>query len=428
MSSTDDVSRTVVEAALDRLLSSGTLRGSVGLRRFLEYVVRHALAGDKDRVKEYTIGVEVFDRGAGFDPRCDSIVRVEAHKLRGKLDEYYRDEGARDIVAISIPKGGYRPSFRMQGAEPEAILDDPENLCCQADSLICQRTPAAIARARRHLDAAVDRWPMRPDLRIALASATLAALETELISPGEGVPMLQSAARDALRLDPTRSDAHFYECVADVRRPNKSGVVAAARAALAFAPQSPSAHFWMANMLAANCRIEDALAHLELAVRLRPYSLFFQTWRAVALFCTGQRERAAHHLRGILAFEPRDYLANYWLGLLSALSGGFDEARTAARRAYDTSGGSQAYAGLGFVEARAGHKQAAERILDALDATARTQYVARSGLATIHLALGQLDIAATQLRLAEAEGDWQLGWAGWDPRWGTVRDKLAAFG
>ena len=68
-----------VEAALERVLSSAAFGRSPGLRRFLEFVVRQSVAGEDDRIKEYTIGVEVFARGPRFDPRCDAIVRVEAY-------------------------------------------------------------------------------------------------------------------------------------------------------------------------------------------------------------------------------------------------------------------------------------------------------------------------------------------------------------
>ena len=63
-----EVPVSVVETALARVLPNRALRGSPRLRRFLASVVRHALAGEEDRVKEYTIGVEVFDRGPRFDP------------------------------------------------------------------------------------------------------------------------------------------------------------------------------------------------------------------------------------------------------------------------------------------------------------------------------------------------------------------------
>jgi tetratricopeptide (TPR) repeat protein len=366
-------------------------------------------------------------RSGGFDPRCDAIVRVEALKLREKLHDSYRTEGATDLVVISIPKGAYRAVFQVNEAPPGCILDDPDNLCCQADSLLLQGTTDAIARTRRHLHAAIERWPTHPGLHVTLAAATLAALESELISPDEGVPLLRRSAREALRLDAGRTDARFYERIAEIRRPDKTAALSGAHDALQFAPASPSAQFWMGSTLAADCRMGDALVYLHRAVSLRRDALFFQTWRAVALFCAGQREASLRHLHGILAFEPHDYLANYWLGLLCAHSARYDEAHDAAARAYDVSGGAQPLAALGFVEGRAGHIEAAESILQTLTEMANTRYVAHSGLGSIHIALGNLDLAATELRLAQAEGDWELGWARPDPRWEPVRGRLAGF-
>jgi Flp pilus assembly protein TadD len=91
------------------------------------------------------------------------------------------------------------------------------------------------------------------------------------------------------------------------------------------------------------------------------------------------------------------------------------------------SGCNQALGHLGFVEAQAGHVEAAVAILEKLAHIARTEYVARSWLGAIHLALGRLDRAATELRRACAEGDWELGWAASDPRWDPLRGKLPGF-
>ena len=77
----------VIEVTLEKLLSSAAFRGRPRLRRFLTHVIQHSLAGRADSPKEYTLGVEVFDRGARFDPRCDSIVRVEASNLRKTLHD-----------------------------------------------------------------------------------------------------------------------------------------------------------------------------------------------------------------------------------------------------------------------------------------------------------------------------------------------------
>ena len=79
------------------------------MSRFLKFVVEQTLAGEGERLKEYVIGVEVFDRDADYDPRLDAIVRVEAARLRTKLAEYYAGDGRSDAVVLSLPKGGYAP-------------------------------------------------------------------------------------------------------------------------------------------------------------------------------------------------------------------------------------------------------------------------------------------------------------------------------
>jgi hypothetical protein len=81
------------------------------LRRFLHFTVEQELKGEGDKLKEYQIGVEVFDRKESYDPRIDPIVRVEASRLRSKLKEYYSNEGREDPVLIEFPKGSYVPVF-----------------------------------------------------------------------------------------------------------------------------------------------------------------------------------------------------------------------------------------------------------------------------------------------------------------------------
>jgi TolB-like protein len=98
-----------VRLELDRVLASGIFANAGRMSRFLRFVVDKTLAGEAERLKEYVIGVEVFDRDESYDPRLDSIVRVEAARLRSKLAEYYAGEGRADTVVLSLPKGGYAP-------------------------------------------------------------------------------------------------------------------------------------------------------------------------------------------------------------------------------------------------------------------------------------------------------------------------------
>ena len=77
--------------------------------RFLRLTVERTLAGQAGELKEYLLGVEVFDRKESYDPRVDPIVRVEARRLRAKLKEYYEGDGSGDSVCIEFVSGGYAP-------------------------------------------------------------------------------------------------------------------------------------------------------------------------------------------------------------------------------------------------------------------------------------------------------------------------------
>jgi TolB-like protein len=102
-----------------RILESAPFAGSERMRRFLSFAVSETLAGRLTALKEYTIGVQVFDRPVSFDPGFDPIVRVEARRLREKLDVYYRSHGRNDDVIIELPKGAYAARFRRRDPAPK---------------------------------------------------------------------------------------------------------------------------------------------------------------------------------------------------------------------------------------------------------------------------------------------------------------------
>ncbi len=110
-----------VEAALERILASRTFRRSERHKDFLRHVVRAALDGRHDELKEVVIGIEVFRRDVSdYDPRQDPIVRVEAGRVRDKLARYYADEGVADAFEIRLPVGGYLPQLARRAAGPKA--------------------------------------------------------------------------------------------------------------------------------------------------------------------------------------------------------------------------------------------------------------------------------------------------------------------
>jgi hypothetical protein len=113
------------EDALHAVLNSNTFMRAERLKRFLSFVCELVLTGRGEEINEHLIGIEVFDRQAGYSPGDDSIVRRQAHALRKKLDEYYQGEGRDVRVRIELPLGHYAAVFRVLDAAAPAPLKPP---------------------------------------------------------------------------------------------------------------------------------------------------------------------------------------------------------------------------------------------------------------------------------------------------------------
>ncbi len=94
------------------------LHGSESLCKLLRYLARHVLDHPGTPIKEYQIATEVFGRSADFDPQLDSMVRVQAGRLRVKLSEYYAGDGAEDPIIVELPKGTYVLAFHHRATMP----------------------------------------------------------------------------------------------------------------------------------------------------------------------------------------------------------------------------------------------------------------------------------------------------------------------
>ncbi len=99
------------KAELEAVLSSGIFSRAPSLALLLTYICQKHFNGEHHLIKEYNIAVEALNRRADFDQKRDSIVRVEAHRLRKRLRQYYEGEGASHELRIDLPSGGYIPVF-----------------------------------------------------------------------------------------------------------------------------------------------------------------------------------------------------------------------------------------------------------------------------------------------------------------------------
>jgi adenylate cyclase len=157
-----------VRAALERVLASRCFEQAARSSGFLRFVVEQTLAGQGDRLKGYTIAVEVFGRPADFDAQTDPLVRVEAGRLRRRLIEYYADEGRDDPVRLELPRGSYSVVASYKTAKP-------------ADSAV----PADASAAAAPLEAAAARKRRKwRRLRAVAAVAVIAAAVTAFLFRG----------------------------------------------------------------------------------------------------------------------------------------------------------------------------------------------------------------------------------------------------
>jgi hypothetical protein len=105
-------------AQMEKLLGSHALHGSESLCKLLHYLATYSLDHPGVSPKEYQIAIEVFRRQKDFDPHLDSMVRVQAGRLRTKLAEYYASEGAEDQILLKMPKGSYSLTFHQRTPNP----------------------------------------------------------------------------------------------------------------------------------------------------------------------------------------------------------------------------------------------------------------------------------------------------------------------
>ena len=175
-----------VRAQLERMTASDDFNRSPQLGAFLRFVVESVLQGKSDRIKAYTIGVDVLRRDAKFDPQLDPIVRVEATRLRRTIDRYYAGLGADDTIRIGLPRGSYIPTFTRRPAFPgvtahSSTLDRFWSIRLLVVAIVALIVIAVVvALSQRRV----------PAPGVAMAPSGAAQPTAAALPPGNGLPVL----------------------------------------------------------------------------------------------------------------------------------------------------------------------------------------------------------------------------------------------
>ena len=132
-----------VTEQLNKILSSDDFQASDRLKRLLEFLVAETLEGRGDELKAYTIALAVFGRDSSFDPQVDPTVRVEAGKLRSKLERYYYFNQS-DPIRIDVPKGRYIPSFTPNSGVKAQAGPEAKSVAARTDSAVPNTPSVAV--------------------------------------------------------------------------------------------------------------------------------------------------------------------------------------------------------------------------------------------------------------------------------------------
>ena len=172
---------------VDRLLASNTLHAADMLRRLLRFLAEKTFADEADDLKEYTVGLEALGKAASYDPRQDAAVRLQASRLRRKLEDYYHNEGRNDALVIELPRGRLKIAWHLRSIDgPGVAAAPPQPVVPQA------ATAAPVTESRK-----LYRWRV---LAMGLAILTLCMAIVTLWSLAR--PSQAAVASPAVRSTP----------------------------------------------------------------------------------------------------------------------------------------------------------------------------------------------------------------------------------
>jgi Tfp pilus assembly protein PilF len=338
--------RKAIREQLDRIVRSDPFVQSQRRRRFLEYIVHESLAGRGERLKGYSVALEVFDRPETFDPVADPIVRIEAGRLRDKLRSYYETDGINDRIRIDLPRGGYQPRITVRdtsgglvAATPEIVRIrdrstsevEAEDALLMGLGLFWRYTREACAEAQHYFAQAVD-----IDRRYAAAHAWLARTYVwqscmNWVPDASTIePAFDHACR-AIELDPRSLLGHSVLGKVQLYLKDGESAVAEAERACALDPNSAEVRMFLSFILAAVGRGADALRNIKTAMLLQPHpsSYYFETL-GLSHFALGEYNRAVDaFLRGI-KINPSYMPCHYELAITYGVQGRPEQARTEA--------------------------------------------------------------------------------------------------
>jgi TolB-like protein/Tfp pilus assembly protein PilF len=269
-----------------------------------------------------------------------------------------------------------------------------------------KRTGADLRKAIEYFNQAITKDPNYAIGYSGVADSYALLSVFNAAAPQDSIPQARTAAKKAIELDETLAEAHasvgriltgydfdFPRAIAEFER------------AIALDPNYATAHHWLGwGPLSASGQFDRAIVEGKRAVELDPLSSIDNADLGLIYINTGRFDDAIAQLHKTIELDPHFYIAPYYLGLALQRKGQFPEAIGAYKKALELDNDPEALAFLGQAQARAGHRDEAQKILIQLTEAAQTRYVSAYSFAVLLLALGETDRAMDQLERAYHEG------------------------
>lgn len=430
-----------IELSLAAVEASATFRSSPRHRALLRYLVENMVGGDLAALKETVIAVAVFGRPvARFDPKLDSIVRVDARRLRARLDGYYAGEGRDAQLRIELPVGSYVPLVRTrtEGEPVSVATQKAQGLVERGEHFLRQ------ALSKQSLETALARFDEAMRMAPTLAAAYVGAGRAwfNLATGWHHEPKIAAehaaeALRRGLALDSGNAVAHAL--LGAIQHQFERDWPAARRSferAVSLAPQHAFVHSAYGAHLYMHGDLEHADRELVLARNIDPQYVNSRAHIINLRVVQGRMNEAALEIEAMRDIAPHSIAANAAAAVL-AMARGDAEAAVAlyaglCEVAPEHPG---CFASLAGAQAAAGRHELAEATLADMHARFPDRIISPYILAVVATHCGRHDDAFTLLARADVERDpnaiemagdvsfWALHG---DPRWAVLVAKIRA--
>lgn len=291
-----------VRQELVRVLGSPAFAGALAHQRLLRHLVEQTLAGNSGELKETLLGIEVFQRPAhSFDPRRDSIVRVEARRLRERLRQHYAENPDATLVLL-LRSGSYVPQFVLRSVD--SVRAAAAELVDRGQFLLREGQAAGYQKALERFEAAAQAAPDYAPAHAGVARAWMHLVSNNLVPAPTGLTHARAAVNRALALQPAHADS----------------LVIAAQIAHRFE------FHWSA-----------ARALFDRAARAAPDSAYVRQSMALSLMVRGQFDAAEQALAEVRRLDPTNLVQRAYVGLVQLYRRQWDAAEDALQALLDLS-------------------------------------------------------------------------------------------